>query len=139
MDAIIEPLFISIIAGFFCRTIAIMATYTLTYGQVFGFVKMWIAGKIDSDSVQSVFNETMSQSQAEEQSRVMYDALCDYKSWSIYTVSQRRWSFLLSLLDCSFCIGFWVSVFCAVVMCFFTHWAILLFLPVMTFFYIEKV
>ncbi len=141
MEQLIITLTASIIISFFCRTMGAMAHYCLTYGQVFGWVKLHIARKIDPEAVSSVMAETNKQSDAEAQSIELYDVLCDYKSWPVYPTKVRLWSTLLSLLDCIYCLGFWISFFTALV-CWYSlglHLSSLLMIPILSFFMIEKV
>lgn len=138
MEHHITTFIVSIVAAFFLRTIAIMASYSLTYGQVFGMIKISIAQKINHMAVVRAFKDVNSQSDGEEAARMLYDRLCDYKDIASQPRYIRRWSFLLSLLDCSYCIGFWVSLICAVMLAFKYGILCLVVIPVMTFFFIEK-
>ena len=85
------------VISFACRTLATMAIYAFSYGQFFGNVKLNLAKKANPE----LFNEFMegveSVSQGDEESRKMYDMLC-------------KDHFLIALLDCPFCIGFWISL-----------------------------
>jgi hypothetical protein len=125
---LIETLIYAVVAGFFCRTISIMVSYSLSYGQLFGWVKLGIARRLHPDLVKNALYKVKSSSHGDEITKELYDRLCPE-------------SFLLSLLDCAFCIGFWVSMICAAGLYFFfgNHGLIFILLPALTFFYTEKI
>lgn len=141
MDNILYTLIVSFCTAFICRNMAMMTNYCLQYGQIFGNIKLWIASRIEPDVVQSIRNNSSKQSEAEDQAIEIYDMLCDYKTWDIYPANVRTWSALLSLLDCAYCIGFWISMItsCVVVPWMGCHIVAYLLIPVLTFFCIEKV
>lgn len=132
----LETAIIVILASFCARTVAHMANYSLTYGQIFGFVKLWIARQvfphIDTHFVSAY------QSENEEASHIIYDMVCDVKNES-KDKKQIFWSYLFSLLDCVYCLGFWISVATTILVLYFVpSWPVLL-IPIFTYFLIEKI
>lgn len=89
-------------------------------------------------AVVRAFKDVNNQSEGEEAARMLYDRLCDYKDIASQPRHIRRWALLLSLLDCSYCIGFWLSIFCAIILALEYGILCLIIIPVMTFFFIEK-
>jgi hypothetical protein len=140
MDHILTTIIISAFIAFMCRNMAVMASYCLTYGQIFGFIKVNIAKKIDAENVNKHIIGIEKQSEGEELFSQLNDVLCNYKNNNEYDFKTRFWSFILSLLDCSFCIGFWISFFVSIVSAFLgLHFICILIIPILTFFFIEKV
>lgn len=132
----IDTFLICLVLGIFCRTIAVMIIYSLQYGQLLGNVKIWVAQNIDFDLTIKALNDVSSQSEGEQKAIELYDILCNYK----YTGPNKGWSWFLSLLDCQFCIGFWVSVLVGIgCVCFGLPLWVLVILPIITFFYTEKI
>lgn len=134
----LEALIISIFAAFVCRTLAVMVSYCLAYGQLFGWVKLWVAKQIEPDVINNFANDK--QSDNETVSIDVYDHLCEVKYKTNYPLKARTWSYVISLLDCRFCIGFWLSLICSI--CVHLHGynpLVFLFIPVFTFFMTEKI
>ncbi len=90
--------------AFFASRIAVMLTDFLTYGEIFGGVKLWIAGKYDhirvNDFIQDI--EEMPISEAQNMADEMYDFIAAK-------------SFLIRLMNCKFCLTIWVAVLMAAV------------------------
>ena len=132
----LETAIIVILASFCARTVAYMANYSLTYGQIFGFVKIWIARQVFRDIDEQFASP--SQSENEQKSYEMYDIVCNVKQIS-RVKKQVFWSYLFSLLDCVYCLGFWISVATTIVVwSFVPSWPVLL-IPIFTYFLIEKI
>ncbi len=131
----LEISIIVILSSFIARTLAHMVNYSLTYGQLFGFVKLWIARKVFKD-IDSMFTSA-NQSENEATSYQVYDIVCNAKQIS-RDKRQFFWSYVFSLLDCVYCLGFWISVATTIVVWqSYPEWPVLT-IPIFTYFLIEK-
>lgn len=91
-----------ILLAFFASRIAVMIYDFLSWGEIFGFVKLWIARKVDPMRVDAFLEDIaeMPKSEAQIMSLEMYDF-----------IAAR--SFFVSLIDCKFCLTIWVAVILA--------------------------
>ena len=119
------------------RTVAKMINYCLSYGQLFGWVKQWLAGVILPDSKLEFSSPYMSEN--EERSIIIYDQVCEVKNQSI-SITKIILSYIFSLLDCVYCIGFWVAIAIAFSLYLIGFdWLIIVINPIFTFLLIEKI
>lgn len=113
----------NIVLGFICRTLSIMAAYVLSYGQPLGWVKTRYAKKRFPDEYTAFMEseEPLSMEEGETKSKLLYNA-----------ISPR--SKFIGLLDCPFCMGFWISI--AVAACFDP--ILIMTVPIFTFYITER-
>lgn len=128
----LQYLLYAILAAFAARTISHMFMYAFGYGQFLGWLKLRVARKVDAGLVDMVMSGIHSVTEGQERTPDMYDILCN---------KPGGWAWLLSIMDCPFCFGFYVSLSVAigVVLVFSLHWILVLAIPVLTFFFIEKI
>lgn len=132
MIEILEYILYVVLAAFASRTIAHMLIYAYSYGQFLGWLKILVAKKIDLELTELTLKRVHSVSIGQDLMPDLYDKLCNYKG---------SWSWILSIMDCVFCTGFWVSVLVAIFVfsVFGLNLVLLLAIPVLTFFFIEKI
>lgn len=129
---IFETIIYAILAAFASRTISHMLIYAYSYGQFLSWLKIWVAKQIDPELVNSELQNIHTVSHGQERMPQIYDILCDAKGF---------WAWVISIMDCVFCTGLWVSIIVAlaIFLTFGLHWMIILAVPVLTFFFIEKI
>ena len=133
----LESILISICVAFCLRTLAHMVIYSLTYGQIFGFIKLWMGSQVFPDIY--TYFQMDKQSENEEISTQVYDEICEVK-YKNYPTRQIFWSYVFSLLDCVYCVGFWLSFITSIILiCTGQHWVIILTTPIFTYFFTEKI
>lgn len=96
---VIELILYAAFFGFLASRIAVMLYDFLSYGEIFGGFKLWIAGIYEPELTDIFKNavKDLSKSQAQEESLIFYDNLA-------------HGNFLIGLLDCKFCLCIWTSI-----------------------------
>jgi hypothetical protein len=110
--------------SFVCRVIAHMMNYSMQYGQLFDFVKLRAIKLLDEDIYDELFGSVGTITEGEENMTIAMDIMCKRHK-------------ILGLIDCVYCMGFWLSVLCMVELYSFIGIEVLL-LPIFTYFLIEK-
>lgn len=114
-------------ASLFARTFTKMLMHAMSFGQLLDFIKLRLAKSIDSIIYDTCMSNVNSISEGEEKSRIMYDILCAKSK-------------LMGILDCSFCLGFWVSLFTASYVMYYDYNCLFLAsIPITTYLFIEKI
>lgn len=130
---------ICIVASFFLRTLAHMVNYSLQYGQIFGFIKLLLCAKILGIDRTIAFNK-INQSDNEEISHDYYDMACEVKYNEDSSIKLRFLSYLFSLMDCVYCIGFWLSLITSIILVIIGYdWTCIIYIPILSYFMIEKI
>lgn len=110
--------------SFVCRVIAHMINYSMQYGQLFDFVKLRAIKLLDEDIYDELFGSVGTITEGEENMTIAMDIMC------------KRYK-ILGLIDCVYCMGFWLSFICMIVLFRFIGIEVLL-MPIFTYFIIEK-
>ncbi len=130
----IDIFFVIIVFSFMAHRIAVMLYDFFSYGEIFGRIKLWIASKVNNIQYKIFIREIehLTKSNAQEKSLYFYDALTNNKGF---------WAFVLSLIDCKFCLTIWISGFISLLLIIFLGMPlyILLFIPVFAYFLTEKI
>jgi len=130
----LEQGFYILILGFIGHRLGIMLFDFLSYGEIFGNVKMWIAKKVDPEAVWTFIenNRDLPKSESQNNSFLLYDILSNYKGF---------YAFLIALTDCKFCTTVWTSLFTAIVgiVSFDIHVLALILVPIFGYFFTEKI
>lgn len=130
----LEQGFYILILGFIGHRLGIMLFDFLSYGEIFGNVKLWIAKKVDPEVVWTFIenNRDLPKSEAQNNSFLLYDILSNYKGF---------YAFLIALTDCKFCTTVWTSLFTAIVgiVSFDIHVLALILVPIFGYFFTEKI
>lgn len=92
-------IYVTILISFIISRLGVMAFDFLSYREVFGWVKEFIASKVDKEEYNKFKNSTngISKSDGQQKSMEMYD-----------TLSNK--SYIISGLDCSQCLTVWASI-----------------------------
>jgi hypothetical protein len=115
-----------------------MVNYALQYGQLLGWIKKDLAIYIlDYDPI--IFFSKYKQSENEELSLELYDRACEVKYNYAYSRKNRLLSYLFSLLDCVYCIGFWISLIATISIIIMGYPMYFTIIPITTYFMIEKI
>lgn len=127
--SILETILLCLFAGFVFRTLSVMAKYALTYGQLLGMVKVYVALNFFPEKGYILdLLRASTQSEGEEITKELYNELVPK-------------SMIIGLLDCAYCMGFWMSLIGAVLLhknlC--LEWYSIVLIPVFTFFLTEKI
>lgn len=118
--------------AFVSRTVSHMLNYAFTYKQLLWKLKLLVALKIDRGLVLRHIIKVKRVSWGINIMEQLYDTLCNRSG---------GWAFLLRIMDCVFCTSMYVSLFFAgiAVLFFGVHFSALFFVPVLTFFMLEKI
>jgi hypothetical protein len=111
--------------SFICRIVAHMVNYSLQYGQLFDFIKLRAIKLLDEDIYNELFGSVGTITEGTDNMAIAMDIMCQrYK--------------ILGVLDCVYCMGFWISVFFMIVLFPYIGIEVLL-IPIFTYFLIEKI
>ncbi len=124
---------VSILLCFLGSRIGVMLCDFMSYKEIFGFFKEWVAEKVDKDIFADYIHDIndMGKLEAAIEMNVCYDLLSHRNGF---------YSFLLRLLDCKFCLTIWASLFVSIIAVVFYGFRIeLIFLtPIIGYFITEK-
>lgn len=110
--------------SFVCRIIAHMINYSLQYGQLFDFIKLRAIKLLDEDIYNELFGSVGTITEGTDNMAIAMDIMC------------KRYK-ILGILDCVYCMGFWISVITMIVLFPYIGIEVLL-IPIFTYFLIEK-
>lgn len=116
---------IALFVAFLCRTCAYMILYATSYGQLLGWVKVKISCQLFPDETCQALNNIERITEGEKIMKDLYDQVAVVSFW-------------MRLINCPYCVGFWFSILTAAGSAFFIGWEALI-IPILTFFFIEKI
>lgn len=121
-----------IIIAFIVRIVSHMIIYSFQYKQLLWNVKLYVARKIDNEFVEQTLKKIYRVTWGANILDQMYDDLCNRTG---------KWSFLLRIMDCVYCSGMYVSIVLTIISIFSIGLSpiALFFVPVLSFFFIEKI
>jgi hypothetical protein len=97
----------------------------MQYGQLFDFIKIGIVRKLEPEIFYELMAEVNTVSHGTDQFAIVLDIV----------IHKHK---IVGLLDCVYCIGFWLSVF-AMLLGLYLFGVEALAIPLLTYFFIEKI